>query len=120
MCIRDSINASARARGLPETDVPSPTFTLVQPYDLSGLTIHHFDLYRLTDADEALELGIEDALTEGVCLIEWPDRLGDLLPDHALEITLDHGETATARTAELRFGPDWQDRVGGALEPFAA
>src|SRR5205807_6696912 len=67
--------AFIRARG--ETgEVPSPTFTLVQVYELAAAAIWHFDLYRLRSPDEAWELGIEDALTEGISLIEWPDRLG--------------------------------------------
>ena len=59
-------------------DVPSPTFTLVQTYFESTLPIWHFDLYRLKDPHEVLELGFEEALATGVTLIEWPERLGAL------------------------------------------
>ncbi len=61
-------------------DVPSPTFTLLQSYDTPNFTLHHFDFYRLKSPEEAYEIGIEDAFTEGVSLIEWPDKIGSLLP----------------------------------------
>src|ERR1044071_176234 len=54
--------------------VPSPTFTLVQSYETPGLTVHHFDLYRIEDQNELRELGLEEAKEEGAVLIEWPDR----------------------------------------------
>lgn len=56
--------------------MPSPTFTLVQTYEAERAFIWHFDLYRLADPAEAFELGIEEALTEGIVLMEWPERLG--------------------------------------------
>lgn len=70
-------------------DVPSPTFTLVQVYDAeSGVEIWHADLYRLTDPSETEELGLADAMDKAICLIEWPDRLGVLRPQDALDIAL--------------------------------
>jgi len=54
--------------------VPSPTFTLVQSYETPGLTVHHFDLYRIEDKSELRELGLEEAKEDGAVLIEWPDR----------------------------------------------
>lgn len=70
-------------------DVPSPTFTLVQIYDAaSGLEVWHADLYRLTDPSETEELGLTDAMEAAICLIEWPDRLGSLRPQDALDIAL--------------------------------
>ena len=67
-------------------DVPSPTFTLLQTYDLGGLTITHFDLYRLQSPDELDELGWDDALAEGVVLVEWPERAGNRLPAEKTEL----------------------------------
>jgi tRNA threonylcarbamoyladenosine biosynthesis protein TsaE len=70
------------------TEVPSPTFTLVQPYDDDGLTLLHADLYRITHPDEVMELGLEEAMTQGVAFIEWPERLGAYRPAQALDLTL--------------------------------
>lgn len=71
-----------------DTDVPSPTFTLVQTYDAPAATIWHFDLYRLQDAEEIYETGWEDALSN-IILLEWPQRLGNLVPKHATRITIE-------------------------------
>lgn len=73
---------------LPHEIVPSPTYTLVQTYDVPGFTLWHCDLYRLEHPDEAYELGLMDAMGEDVCLLEWPDRLGPLLPDDVLKIEI--------------------------------
>lgn len=70
-----------------EVNVPSPTFTLVQIYDSSHGEVWHCDLYRLKDPEEAFELGLEDAFHEAICLIEWPERLGNLLPNRRIDMT---------------------------------
>jgi tRNA threonylcarbamoyladenosine biosynthesis protein TsaE len=65
----------------------------VQTYEGAGEEIWHADLYRLTHPDEALELGLEAAFGQAICLVEWPDRLGDLAPPDALRLELSlHGE----------------------------
>ena len=71
----------------PPSDVPSPTFTLMQSYDVGSLQVFHFDLYRLKSAEETLELGIETTY-EGIALIEWPERLGPYMPRDRLDIGL--------------------------------
>lgn len=74
--------------GNPATEVPSPTFTLLQTYETAAGTLWHFDLYRLEDAEEVYELGWEEALAEGIALIEWPQRLGALAPAARLTVSL--------------------------------
>ena len=102
--------AFINARGGGEA-VPSPTFTLVQVYDLPGGAVWHFDLYRLRHAEEIWELGIEDAIYEGISLIEWPERMEGLLPAGRLGIALAYGATPTARRATLTAGRDWAVRL---------
>jgi tRNA threonylcarbamoyl adenosine modification protein YjeE len=104
--------AFIRARGGDEA-VPSPTFTLVQTYDLPGGMVWHFDLYRLRSAEEAWELGVEDAFRDGISLIEWPERLGSLLPRRHLLVALTFGSTPTSRRATLSAGDDWAARLAG-------
>ena len=102
--------AFIRAYGNPD-EVPSPTFTLVQVYDAGPTAVWHFDLYRLRDAEDAWELGIEDAFASGIALIEWPERLGTLLPERRLEIRLSYGDNPGARRALLDPGRGWQARL---------
>ncbi|OJX68512.1 tRNA (adenosine(37)-N6)-threonylcarbamoyltransferase complex ATPase subunit type 1 TsaE [Magnetospirillum sp. 64-120] len=92
-------------------EVPSPTFTLVQMYEGKSGDLWHFDLYRLDKPEDAFELGIEDAFADGISLIEWPDRLGRLMPRERLEIHLHPGHKTTSRTAELISHGQWDDRL---------
>ena len=104
--------AFIRARGGEEA-VPSPTFTLVQVYELAAGTIWHIDGYRLRDPEEAWELGIEDAFSDGISLIEWPERLCALVPMRRLEITLSEGPAPGARRAAIDPGVAWAARLAG-------
>ena len=101
-----------RARGGAE-EVPSPTFTLVQIYELTPAAIWHFDLYRIKSSEEAWELGIEDAFSEGISLIEWPERLGPLLPRRRLEIEFLFGDRPDERRALIDAGESWRQRLAG-------
>jgi len=92
-------------------EVPSPTFTLVQVYDLDPVPVWHFDLYRLRAPEEAWELGIEDAFGAAISLIEWPERLGNLLPARRLDIALAFGNRPQSRRAALSGTADWAARL---------
>lgn len=83
-----------------EGKVKSPTYTLVEPYVISGLYLYHFDLYRFVDPEEWEAAGFRDYFNdESVCLIEWPEKAGELLPHADLEITLQ--ASGTGRLATL-------------------
>ena len=89
----------------PQLEVPSPSFTLVQSYDLpGGAEAHHYDLYRLSGPQEVTELGFEEA-RQGILLVEWPERLGGQVPEDAMTVTLEHGATEAARIATFSGGP---------------
>jgi len=91
-------------------EVPSPTFTLVQSYDLPGvrLPVWHVDLYRLEDPDEVEELGLDEILADGVLLIEWPERAGERWPE-ALHLTLTETDEGSRRLT-ARVPPAWEAR----------
>ena len=107
--------AFIRARG-GRGEVPSPTFTLVQIYELPDGAVWHFDLYRVRDPAEGWELGIEDAFRDGISLVEWPDRLGALLPAGRLDIALAFA-AGDARRAALSAGGDWPARLADLAVP---
>lgn len=75
-----------------DTDVPSPTFTLVQTYDGRTGTIAHFDLYRLEEPVEVLELDWDEALSGSICLIEWPEKAGKYLPVRRTNVVFESGD----------------------------
>ena len=94
---RAFITARAQQAGVPVDEVPSPTFTLVQTYEMPDAAIWHFDLYRLSNAAEVWELGIEEALADGISLIEWPERMGALLPTRRIDLSLAFAESPDLR-----------------------
>lgn len=71
-----------------EGPVPSPTFTLLEPYRINGVDVIHADLYRLKDPDELEMLGMRDYLGACLCLVEWPERAGGWLPEPDWRIDL--------------------------------
>lgn len=98
--------------GDPTAEVPSPTFTLIQPYDGPRGAVWHCDLYRLGDPDELQELGIDEGLAEAVMLVEWPDRLGSRVPADRLELRLEMCEqTEGARRVALDAFGEWTTRM---------
>ena len=96
-------------------EVPSPTYTLVQTYTAPDFEVWHFDLYRLKQEQDVWELGIEDALYNGVCLIEWPERIDGLLNGTELVVALKID--GDMRKAEISYtanegDANWQKRLG--------
>ncbi len=95
-------------------EVPSPTFTLVQSYDVSPAPVWHFDLYRIDEPDEIIELDLEEALAEAISLIEWPERMGSLLPPDRLDVVLSYTDDDDSRHAVLTGRGRWADRLAEA------
>src|SRR5215470_5661168 len=100
--------AAARAMiryfaGDDELEVPSPTFTLAQTYDLPSFQLIHADLYRINDASELEEIGLSPLPEGTVALIEWPERAPEAMPANRIDIALSHRPAlgSTARAAEI-------------------
>jgi len=90
--------------------VKSPTYTLIEPYEIDGERIFHLDLYRVADPEELEFIGLREFLEAGLLLVEWPERGAGVLPDPGLVIRLSaEGE---GRRADLEaVDPVWQERV---------
>ncbi len=85
-------------------DIPSPTFNLVQSYEVvTGFEIWHLDLYRLNSTEEALMLGLEEALIEHCCIIEWPDLIEQIIPSHSIHIQLDFQHRKRSSLSDQRI-----------------
>lgn len=96
-----------------EEDVPSPTFTLVQTYETPEMVFWHVDLYRIDDPSQVRELGLDDALDDGVLLVEWPEQGGgaiEALSLDRLDIQLDIVNTG-GRRARLTAHGTWRARL---------
>ena len=107
---RGFVRALTRA----DEEVPSPTFTLVQAYDCPRGQVHHYDFYRLEQAKDALEIGIEESFAEAITLIEWPDRIAVLRSEHWLDIEFSMDpRDPDMRKLTLYAGPAWRDRLAG-------
>ena len=99
------INALSHALGVEEDVTNSPSFSIINEYrsDTTAELIYHFDLYRLESIDEAFDIGVEDYFDSGaLCLLEWPERIEDLLPDDTVKIKITVEEDDT-RTLTLDF-----------------
>ncbi len=94
-----------------EAEVPSPTFSLVQTYDTPRGAIAHCDLYRISDASEAAELGLEEALARGALLVEWPERAPGLLPDDRLEVAIEEIDGGARRRVVFTGEGHWPQRI---------
>ena len=100
--------ALVRALTTPDEEVPSPTFTLVQFYEGPRLRVAHFDLYRLSNPDEAYEIGLDEALDDGAAVIEWPERLSGRLPPDRLDVEI--GLEHQGRSVRLARHGAWEGR----------
>ena len=94
-----------------DVEVTSPTFNIVQLYDTPDFTIWHFDLYRLKSPHELVEIGLNEALDNGVSLIEWPEIASNLLPQEKLIIKLSCGKN-DERIVKLEGYGKWQAIIG--------
>ncbi len=109
-----SVLARAFVRALcgADTDVPSPTFTLMQTYDAPNFEIIHADLYRLENPHDIIEIGLDEVLDDAVTLIEWPSRMGNFLPPTRLDIHLAIAANEQRRATLTPHGTVWESRLG--------
>ena len=107
------IRSRAARQGIEFTEVPSPTFTLVQTYEMPGGNIWHFDLFRLENSNETVELGLEDALRDGICLIEWPDRLPRIPLSPRLDMAFSFANHDDERRVRIVGDDAWYERTSG-------
>ena len=91
-------------------EVPNPTFNLLHTYELGSVTFWHFDLFRIERLPDVYELGIEDALETGICLIEWPKVMANLLPTERLELEFFYQEECSRRVS-LKGNGTWGQRL---------
>lgn len=91
------------------SDVPSPTYTLVQTYETSDFEIWHCDFYRLDTPDDIYELGVLDAFEEAVTVMEWPDKIGHHVPDNCLNVTILFDDEA--RRVRITGPDEWMERL---------
>ena len=91
------------------TEIPSPTFTLVQTYETPKGLLWHFDCYRLTHPEESMEIGLEEAFHRGISLIEWPEKIAPFLPPSTLFLVFELH--LGARTLKVFGNPLWGTRL---------
>jgi tRNA threonylcarbamoyladenosine biosynthesis protein TsaE len=102
--------------------ITSPTFTLVRSYE-GRVPLHHLDVYRLENVQEAEDLGLGELLEDGVTVIEWGDTIAPALPSDYLEVRFTYGGDDDDRAIELQIvGPSWAARqraLRSALEAWS-
>ncbi len=93
----------ARALGCIEQDIKSPTYTFVRTYKVKNATLHHFDFYRIEELDDLMEQELKELFEKQdvIILIEWPERIADMLPKHRINIRFEiSGEAERIITCE--------------------
>ena len=91
------VKGVARSRGVNPEHVSSPTFTIAHLYR-GDVDIHHLDCYRLEDEEELIRTGMHEEIGgEGICLIEWPQRIEGLLPAETILVSIEHGDSGSRR-----------------------
>lgn len=97
-------------------EVPSPTFTLVQMYPAQNFEIYHYDLYRLEKPGDIFELDVEEAFYNGVSLVEWPEKMGNLAPRNMWNITIEPDE----KGRKITISTDDENKIGRLTECLSA
>ena len=117
---RAIINARCLMDNLEIKEVPSPTFSIIQEYDLRYFSIFHLDLYRLENETDLFELGIPDIFDENVIILEWPDLIKNFLPSRFLSVSLfQHNNARNSRNIELQFfGEGWENIYKSLIKMF--
>lgn len=94
-----------------EVEVTSPTFNLLHQYEANGIMISHFDLYRLKSKEEIFEIGIEEALTNGIIIIEWPEIIIDILPKKMLDLSISFSANSASRIININGSDQWIEKL---------
>ena len=89
--------------------IPSPTFNLIQIYEFNGMIIGHADLYRINNAEEINALDLETIIDEGILIVEWPERLNQIIGSNVLNINFQLKNDN--RIIKLSDGGGWQERI---------
>jgi len=83
-------------------DITSPTFIIVNEYSGGRLYLYHFDVYRINSSDEMLDIGCDEMFFgDGVCVIEWAERIKDIIPEGAVFISIERGESENHRVISI-------------------
>lgn len=101
------------------TEIPSPTYTLVQTYESSLAEVWHADLYRIGDESEVPELGLDEAMSDAIVLIEWSELLGSHRPQDALTLSFSPGATPEARNLAVSGSERFRPAVENAASKVA-
>ena len=95
-----------------QNEISSPTFTIVNEYNTNKINIYHFDLYRLSDIDEFIDIGGEEYIDKGVCIIEWGESIKDILQNNYVQISFLKDENSwDKRIIEINFFGDTKNML---------